>query len=905
MMGEWLRRVKRFLKREKWDEERTREIEAYLEIESDENVARGMDPDEAHYAALRKLGNATLIREEIYHMNSLGFLQTLWQDLRFGARLLRLNAGFAIAAILSLALGIGANTAIFQLLDAVTLRTLPVTHAEQLAEVYIDQPHGRTGNFSSRYSELTNPMWEQIRDHQEGFSTIAAWSPTRFNISPKGQVRPVAGIFASGAFFQVAEVEPLLGRFFSPADDQPGCGTPGAVISYSFWQREYGGDPSALGRIISVESHPVGVIGIAPQGFTGLEVGHGFDVALPVCSEPVIRGEDTQLARRDGWWLAVTGRLKPGWTLAKASAQLRTISPAIFEATLPPRFNADSAKHYLGYKLGAFPGGLGRSDLRRDSSNPLYLLLGLAGLVLLIACANLANLMLARASAREKEMSVRLAIGASRGRLIRQLLAESLLLAGIGAVLGALLARWLGAFVVSMLDVSSNTPFLVNLSLDWRVLGFTAGLAVLTCVLFGLTPAIQATQVAPGAVLKANGRGLTSSRERFGLRRSLVVAQVGLSLVLLFGALLFSRSLRNLMTLDAGFRQDGILVTYLDLRNAKIPKANRYAYKRQIVDQIGATPGVDAVAAVYNVPIGGNSSNDNVLSQNSDTQTMGTTWNNWVTPNFFATLGTPVLQGRDFTEKDNLAAPKVAVVNQAFVQKFLSPGSPLGQTFRLEPDAGKAPPRYLIVGVVKNAKYADMHSEFAPVAYFPIAQDEDQDEYASVVAHSNGPLGALVSAERDALAQMNPAIQIEFKTLPETVRASLTRDRLMATLSGFFGVLATLLATVGLYGVISYMVARRRNEIGIRMALGAGRASILRMVMGEAGLLLAIGLAAGAVLSLMGARAASSLLFGLNARDPLTLALGVAILVIVAAVASYLPAQRAASLDPMQALRDE
>jgi len=904
MAGDWLRRCMRFLHRTRWDEERTREIEAYLAIETDENISRGMPSDEARYAAQRKLGNSTLIREEIYHMNSLGFLQTLWQDLRFGARLLRLNPGFALAAILSLALGIGANSAIFQLLDSVRLRTLPVRNSQELANVYIDQRGGATGNFSSRYSDITNPIWEQIRDHQEGFSAIAAWSPTSFNISPAGEARQVQGLWVSGAFFKVVEVEPVMGRLFTESDDRTGCGTPGAVISYSFWQHEFGGQPSALGRVISLEGHPIEIIGITPASFSGIEVGRSFDVAVPLCSEPIVRGEDTQLARRDGWWLTGIGRLKPGWTVARAAAQLRAVSPAIFEATLPPQFQPSAAKHYLQYKLGAFPGGTGRSWLRRSYEDPLWLLLALAGLVLLIACANLANLMLARASSREKEMGVRLAIGATRGRLIRQLLAESLLLAGIGAALGGILARWLSAFLVSFLSTSRD-PLFVDLGIDWRVLGFTSGLAMLTCVLFGLTPALRATRVAPSVVLKANGRGLTSSRERFGLRRALVVSQVALSLVLLFGALLFSRSLRNLQSLDAGFRQDGILIANLDLTNLKIPSANRYEFKRQIVTRLRAIPGMDSVAETYSVPVGGNSSNDDLLSDTSDTEIKGTTWINYVSPDYFATLATPILGGRDFNDRDSLAAPKVAIVNRVFVDKFLGGADPLGKTFRIQPDAGKTPNRYVIVGIVKNAKYSDLHEDFLPTAYFPIAQDSGPDQSDQIMIRSNQPFASVLSAVKETLTNVNPAIQVDFRTFPSVIHESLLRDRLMATLSGFFGILAAMLATIGLYGVISYMVARRRSEIGIRMALGANRISIVKMIMGEAAILLVIGLTVGAVLSLAGARAANALLFGLRPHDPTTLVLGIVILASVAAVASYLPAMRAANLDPMAALRDE
>jgi predicted permease len=412
-----------------------------------------------------------------------------------------------LVATLSLALGIGANTAIFQLLDAVRLRTLPVRNPQELAEVKIADRNWASGGFSSRHPEITNPQWELIREQQRAFSGIAAWSNETFNLARGGQVRNAQGIWVSGDFFNVLGVPPALGRVFTAAEDRRGCGSPGVVISYSFWQREFGGGASILGRTITIEKHPFEVIGVTPSDFYGVEMGRTFDVALPLCVEPIIRSEFSVLNHRDGWWLTVMGRLKPGWTLERAALQARTISPGIFEATLPVEFDAGDAKHYLGYKLGVFPADTGVSDLRSTYENPLWLMLGLAALVLLIASANLANLMLARGSAREREMGMRMAVGATRGRLIRQLLAETLLLGLAGALLGVQLAHALTRLLVTSIS-TQNAPLFVDVATDWRMLGFTAGITVLTCVLFGLAPALRATKVAPGAVLKSSGRGI-------------------------------------------------------------------------------------------------------------------------------------------------------------------------------------------------------------------------------------------------------------------------------------------------------------------------------------------------------------------------------------------------------------
>jgi putative ABC transport system permease protein len=832
------------------------------------------------------------------------FGEALWKDLRYGARLLRLNPGFAAVAVLSLALGIGANSAIFQLVDAIRLRTLPVKDPQELAVVRIEDPHCCSGNFSSRYSQLTNPQWEQIRDHQEAFSSIFAWSPERLNLAMGGEARYAEVIWVSGDFFKTLGVEPFRGRLLSETDDQRGCGAPGANISYAYWQHAYGGALDTLGKTITLEGHPFEIIGITPPDFFGVEVGHKFDVAIPICSDPVIRGENTRLDIRRDWWLASMGRLKPGWALAKATAQLETISPGVFQQTLPPHANSEGAKYYLAYKLKAFPADSGFSQLRREYSSPLWILLAIAGLVLIIACANLANLMLARASAREKEIAVRLAVGATRWRLIRQLLAESLLLAGLGAAFGALLARGLSQFLVAFLSTEGD-PIFVDIATNWQVLGFTAALAVLTTVLFGLAPAIRATRVAPGAVLKAAGRGMTAARERFGLRRILVVSQVALSLVLVVGALLFIRSLRNLTTLNAGFQEDGILIVNTDFTRLHIATEQRELFKKELRDHIAAIPGVDGVTDASEVPLEGDFWNQTILSPGPERKQLGVPFMNRVSPGYFKTFGTPLIAGRDFDYHDTLTSPLVSIVNEMFVHRFLPAGNPIGQTFRIEAGAGEPEPTYEIVGVVKDTKYGDLHDDLSPIAYFPDMQERKPDQGDQIIVRSNSPLGGLISELKQTIGKVSPQIDIDFNTLRATIEGSLIRDRLMATLSGFFGMLAGLLAAIGLYGVISYSVARRRNEIGIRMALGAGRPDILRMVMGEAGILLAAGAIVGTGLALALGQTASSLLYGLRAYDPLTIIMAIVALAIVAAAASYLPAFRASRVDPMAALRDE
>jgi predicted permease len=893
----------RFFRRSQWDDERARELEAYLAIETDENIARGMTPREARDAARRKLGNATGIREEIYQMNTFGFLDAAWRDLRYGARLLRLNPGFALVAILSLALGVGANTAIFQLLDAVRLRTLPVQDPQELMEIRIaEAPNGRTGQFTGRRPNLTNPLWERIRDQQQGFSSAMAWSGGAFNLTAGGEARYAQGLWVSGGFFETLGVPALAGRVLTAADDRRGCAAPPAVISYGFWQREYAGNPAAIGRSLLLNGHSYDIVGVTPPGFFGVEVGRAYDVAIPLCAEPRSRGERSGLDKTDVWFLAAFGRLKPDWTAERASAQLASISGPIFQETLPTRYRAEDAKNYLKFKLGAFDASTGVSTLRRNYESPLWLLLATSGLVLLIACANLANLMLARATAREREVAVRLAIGASRSRVVRQLLAESLLIAAVGAASGALLAQWLSRFLVSFLT-STNAPIFVALALDWRIFAFTSVLAVVTCLVFGLMPAIRVTGTAPGAAMKAGSRGTSDSRERFGLRRALVVLQVALSLVLVVGALLFVRSLRNLMTIDAGFRQEGLLVVNLDLRKAAIPVERRTPLYEEITSRLGALPGVTAAAQAFIVPVSGSGWNNKIVV-NGARQPDNVNFNS-VSAGYFKTMGTPMLNGRSFDAQDTPASEKVAIVTEGFARKYFPNQNPVGQVFQIEEGPGQPRPYFHIVGVVKDTKYTDLRERFTPLAFLAASQEPEPDSGLQVVIRSAAPLATITAEVAAAVASFSPAIITQFQTMESQVRDSLLRERLMATLSGFFGGLAALIATIGLYGVMSYMVARRRNEIGIRMALGADRHDVVRMVMREAAVLLAAGIVVGLVIAVLAARTATKLLFGLQPGDPATLAMAAVGLGLVAMLASYLPALRASRLEPIEALREE
>ena len=828
----------------------------------------------------------------------------MWRDLRFGARQLLLNPGFALVAVLSLALGIGANTAIFQLVNAVRLRSLPVQRPEELA--YIDFAKGsmRSGWFSTRSARFTYTHWEQLRDRSEPFSGLLAWSSTRFNLTLGGEARYAEGLFVSGDFFRVLGVQPVLGRVFNADDDRAGCGSPGAVISYAFWQRELGGAADAPGRTVMLDGRPFPVIGVTGPAFFGVEVGNRYDVAVPVCADPLFDPNGPgRIPGKSAFWLSAIGRLKPGWTVDKAKTYLQTVSPGFMQATLPPTYRPEQVKRYLANKLDVTPGATGVSGLRREYESPLWLLLATTGLVLLIACANLANLLLARASVREREIAIRQAIGASRFRLIGQLLAEAMLLSAAGTLLGALLAQALSRGLVAFLSGPNNQVF-VGLGLDLRVLAFTTAVAAGTCLLFGLLPALRATRISPASAMRAGGRGLTAGRERFGLRRLLVVAQVSLSLVLLVGALLFVRSLQKLLSVDAGFRAEGITVVDLDLRPAHFAKNRFPLVYRDLLDRFRATPGVVSAAQVNLTPVSGSGWDENAWADGTNGKHTDCFFNR-VSPDYFRTMGIGLVAGRDFNDRDTLGAAKIAMVNEAFARIIFGGGNPVGRSFRVEGQAGKPDPVYQVVGMVRNTKYYEIREEFMPLAFFPEAQDAEPGTGVTFVVRSAVTPAEFVRGTKTMVSRVHPGIGIQFSRLAEQIQESLLRDRLMAMLAGAFGILAGMLATLGLYGVIAYMVARRRNEIGVRVALGADRGRVVLLVLREAALLLAMGLVVGTGLALWAGRAAGALLFGLKPYDPPTLAFAAILLAAVALLASYIPALRASRMEPMSALREE
>ncbi len=758
------------------------------------------------------------------------------------------------------------------------------------------------GVVSSAYPVVTNPIWEKLRQDHQGFSEIAAWRDTGFSRDSGGDARFVKGLWVSGDFFRMLGVRPIQGRVFNAEDDRPGCGLPGAVISYGFWQQEYGGGP-VLGRKLMLNDKPVDVIGVTPANFFGVDVGRNFDVAVPVCSQPFLETTN-RLDSSTKWWLSVIGRLDPSWPVERVAAHLGAVSPAIFAATLRSDYPAESVKDYLAMKLTAAPSAAGVSMLRETYSDPLRILLGISGLVLLITCANLASLMLARTSAREREMAVRLAIGAGRWRLIRQVLSESLLLSLAGAVAGAVLARTLSRGLVAFLNTEAN-PVSLDFKQDWRLFAFLLAVSLLTCVLFGLAPALRASRTTPGAAMKSGGHGMTASRGRLGFRGALVVSQVALSLMLLFGALLFTESLRNLLTDDPGFQAKGVLIAGLDFARLQIPMEKRRVFQRELLDRIRAIPGVDAAADTNIVPLSGSGWGNTVWIDGHDsTQRQDSNFSS-ISPQYFKTLGIPLLAGRDFNDSETIQSPRAAIVNQAFARQLGLGDNPIGMRFRREATPNSPEEVNQIVGLVKDTKYRSTRRPAGAIAYLDITQDKDAETSMQVLASSKLPMGTVEAAIRRTLQAVSSGVSFDFAGLQDQIRQSLLAERLLATLSGFFGALAVMLAMIGLYGVMSYTVAERTSEIGIRMALGARGADVTAMILRKAATLLVAGLAVGAGLSLAAASAASALLFGLKPRDPATLATAAAVLAAVALGASYLPARRAAGLDPVASLKEE
>jgi predicted permease len=889
----WLERL---LRRRETERLLDSELRHHLDSLIAAKTRDGMSESEARRQARLEFGALDEVKEECRDARGTVLVESVLKDILLAVRTLGASPVFSIVAVATLALGIGANTAIFQLLDSVFLRSLPVRSPDQLVSVHIRSGNGGFG-ISHDEQRLTYPLFEDIRAHQQGLAGVFAWTDQGVRIGAPPDTRPANALIASGEFFSVLGVEPVAGRLLNAADDYVGCPSPAVVLSYAVWQSEFGGRPSAIGSRLAIEGLQLEIVGVTPPEFTGLEPGKNFDVAVPICT--LVRGEDRHFLRSDLFWLNVMGRLKSGWTRERASQQLLSISPALFAATAPAGYSTQSIERYKRFVLEAIPGAKGVSRLRLKYQTSLWLLLGITALVLLIACANLANLMLARAGARQREFAVRVALGASRSRLLQHAISESILLALGGAAAGFVLARVLSGVIVSSLGTEQN-PLRLDLKTDWRILVFTAAVSLAACMIFGLVPAVRSLCSNPADAIKTGARGLTADRTRFSFQRCLIVAQVSISVVLVAGALLLVRSFRNLITLDPGFRETGILLASFDMSHMHIPRDQIKASVQALIDEVRSVPQVEAAAATTNILIGGGSWTLGVKAS-----AVQGAWSKftWVSPGYFETVQTPLLAGRDFNASDSASSPKVVIVNETFARRYFPGANPIGQTFRSVQEPGYPEAEYEIVAICKDTRYFDLRDTPPPQSFAPISQHPSYGPYAGMYIRSSAPLAAISSAIKRSISQSRPEIGMDFRVFETQIREGLVRERMMASLSGFFGALAALLATIGLYGVIAYIVVSRRAEIGIRMALGASRLKVIGLLMSEALALAVFGVMIGLAGSLLFARAAKSLLFGITAYDPVTYCVACALLGAAVAFGSYFPARRASKLDPLTVLR--
>jgi putative ABC transport system permease protein len=890
----WWRRL---LNRDRLDKELNRELSDHIERQVADYVRDGISEAEARRRARLAFGGEVAMAEACRDARGTRWVEDIVQDVRYSVRILWRSPAFALVAVLSLALGIGANTAIFSIVNSLLLRSLPVRAPEQLVIL--------------EGGSWTNPIWEQIRDHHAGmFAGTAAWGEDRFDLANGGVSDTVDGLWTSGGFFDVLGVQAILGRTFGSDDEKRGGGTAGpvAVISYRFWQRHYGGAADVMGRSLTLNGIAFTVVGVTGPGFIGPIVGRSYDVAVPLGAEPLVRGKESFLDGRSTWWLDIIARMKPGQTLEQATAALRGAEPQIRQATLPD-WEGQALKEYLKDPFVLKSAAGGSSQFREQYRQPLMIILTIVGLVLLIACANIANIMLARANSRRHELGLRIALGASRWRIARQLLTESLLLSVLGAALGMLFAAWGSNLLVGQLTTFRENVFL-DVPLDWRVMAFTAGIAVATALLFGMVPAFRAGQVDPNDALKEQTR--TMSAERRMLGQPLVVVQVALSLVLVVAAGLFLRSFAALATQDLGFDREALMVVNVDAQKAGIESADRPRLFQDVLASVTQVPGVARAGLSALPPMSGMGWNDFVEVPGGTrlNERESLVWFNAVTPGWFTTYGTRLVNGRDFTRADRKGAPDVVIVNQAFARKFLPGANPLGRTVR-QPSNGfgghdRPVPEWQIVGVVANAAYRSLREPDPPTLYLPHDQSGMREASAVTLTVRSGleNPALLTKSVAAAIAAVNPRVSLTFLPMNDQISGLVVRERIVALLAGFFGGLALLLAAIGLYGVTSYSVSRRRTEIGIRMALGADAATVVRLVLRRTAWLVGLGVLIGAGLSLWASTFVASLLYGLQPRDPITLVAAAAILAVVGAFAAWLPARRAAHIDPIEVLRE-
>ena len=833
---------------------------------------------------------------------------TLLQDLRYGLRMLAKAPAFTAIAVLTLGLGIGANTAIFSLTDQVLLRRLPVPHPEQLVELRSTGPNpGRNWSDGIRGSSFSYPIYKDFRTQfTNAFSGLLATFPVGLDISGQGASQHGAGELVSGNYFQVLGVRPALGRVLTQDDETAGGANTVAVLSYGYWTRQFGRDPGILNKSLTVNATSLTVVGVAGQGYDGIQIGDVPDMFIPITMYERICPNQGKLEDRMNHWVQILGRLRTGFTQARAEAAMAPAYHALLESELPVvKPSKEGKPKFLAKQLQAYSAAQGRPVLQKDAQAPLNVLMAMVGMVLLIACANLASLLTARGESRQREIAVRLALGAGRWRLVRQLLTESFVLSMAGGALGLLLASWALNLLVGAIAQGAQ-EFGLNAQLNTRVLVFAAAITIFTAVLFGLAPAMRATRVDLQSTLKEQGTSTTGSGGSVRLRKALIVAQVALTAILLAGAALFAQSLMHLANAKLGMTTDHILEFSLgpDLDGYKAPQT--VALFDQLRSQISGLPGVRSVGMAMIPIFSSDDSSSNFTfegypmkpDENTDCMT------NWVSPYYFSAMGIPLRQGREFTEADSSASPKVAIINEKLAKKYFAGRSPVG--LQLAFGSGtNVHPNIQIVGVVADSKHDDPRDPVSPFVYLPYSQF-DRLGFGSFYVRTQQDPTAIAAEVRQIVASRDARLPIlRMETLAQQVDDSVFADRMVTFLSLCLGLLAALLAALGLYGVMAYVVARRTHEIGIRMAIGAQRRDVLRLILGQGARLAAIGIAIGIAAGLGVAQFIASQLYGVSAYSPAAF-VGVAVLLaFVALAACYIPARRAMRTDPMVALRYE
>jgi putative ABC transport system permease protein len=871
------------------------ELQSHLDMAVEWHLRHGLTPEHARRQALLDFGGVQQTRENYRDQRGLPMLESTLQDLRHGLRLLAANRGFTAMAVLSLALGIGANTAIFSLLYALLLRPLPVPNPGGLVQVHINIAGKSIDSFSY-------PVIVALAERKDAFSALGGFCAATFTVGPpSGPVR-TSGAWVSGGFFPALQLTPAAGRLLLPDDDRPGA-PPVAVITDAYWNRVFQRSPHAVGSSILIEGHPVTIVGVAPPGFTGADVGVVADLTLAFQALPQLYPDPSRrgLLGANNQYIRIVARPAAGLSIAQARARLQVIWPAMAAVSMNPQTPAKRREAMLASTLDLAAGGTGWTPLRNQYSKPLFVLMAISALVLLLACTNVANLLLARSAARRREFSIRLAIGAGRPRVIRQLLVESLLLSFLGAALGLVVAQFGSKLLLT--QVSQTVQLDVGLNL--RVLAFAMAVAVLTGVLFGLAPAFRSTGGGAGlAIRTASSSGQSSGR----LAWLLVTVQVALSLLLLIAAGLFTRTLYNLQSVDPGFRHEGVLMVDVDARSivhgGAEADARVAAVFRDGLDAVSGLPGVSAAAFSNVTPISGGywsqavQLNGQALSE-EDAIFFA------VSPGFFNALSIPLQTGRDFSVRDDASAPPAAIVNEEFVRRLTPAGRPpLGQL--VSATDSRFWKNMQIVGVVANSRPYSLREPLRPCIYVPFFQQSpDRIGFGTFEVKAAGSLSAVTTEIAQTLGRQVPGVPLKVRPFTAQVEASIRREILMARLAGFFGILALLLAAIGLYGLLAYAVAQRTSEVGIRIALGAEPRAVERMMLARGMRPVAAGILLGLPVAWWACRFVSAMLYGMKPFDAATIAAAVGVLTLVALAAGFVPARRAAKVDPMVALRQD